>query len=212
MRRLPVYLLLDTSGSMMGEPIEAVRNGVDLLHATLIQDPYALETAYLSVITFDSEANQLTPLTELAEFQVPQLKVKGTTSFGNALSLAADCIEREVQKSTADTKGDWKPLVFIMTDGAPTDDWQKGLDRFRQVKCGNIIACAAGPHADTKILKQVAEVVVHLETADTAAIKVFFEWVSGSIANTSKKIDLTKSDADGPHDLPPPPKEISLVK
>ena len=47
MRRLPVYLLLDTSGSMMGEPIEAVKNGVEILVSSLRQDPYALETAHL---------------------------------------------------------------------------------------------------------------------------------------------------------------------
>ena len=53
MRRLPVYLLLDTSGSMHGEPIEAVKNGMQILLSTLRQDPYALETAYLSLIAFD---------------------------------------------------------------------------------------------------------------------------------------------------------------
>lgn len=61
MRRLPVYLLLDTSGSMYGEPIEAVKNGVQVLVSTLRQDPYALETAYLSIITFDSDARQVAP-------------------------------------------------------------------------------------------------------------------------------------------------------
>ena len=50
MRRLPVYLLLDTSGSMYGEPIEAVKNGVQTLISTLRSDPYALETAYISII------------------------------------------------------------------------------------------------------------------------------------------------------------------
>ena len=64
MRRLPVYLVLDVSGSMMGEPIEAVRNGMQILASTLRTDPYALETAYLSVITFDGEARQVAPLTE----------------------------------------------------------------------------------------------------------------------------------------------------
>ena len=59
MRRLPVYLLLDTSGSMMGEPIEAVKNGVDTLVSSLRQDPYALETAHLSIISFDTHAKQI---------------------------------------------------------------------------------------------------------------------------------------------------------
>ena len=69
MRRLPVYLLLDTSGSMFGEPIEAVKNGMQVLVSTLRSDPYALETAYLSIITFNSSAQQVTPLTELSAFQ-----------------------------------------------------------------------------------------------------------------------------------------------
>jgi uncharacterized protein YegL len=59
MRRLPVYLLLDTSGSMSGEPIESVKNGMQVLVSALRQDPYALETAYLSVITFDGTARQV---------------------------------------------------------------------------------------------------------------------------------------------------------
>ncbi|MDR9778019.1 VWA domain-containing protein, partial [Rhizobium hidalgonense] len=73
MRRLPVYLLLDTSGSMHGEAIEAVKNGVQILLSTLRQDPYALETAYLSIISFDTTAKQLVPLTELAAFQAPEI-------------------------------------------------------------------------------------------------------------------------------------------
>mgnify|MGYP001605993519 FL=1 len=104
MRRLPVYLLLDTSGSMSGEPIEAVKNGVQMLVAALRQDPYALETAYLSVITFDSNAKQVVPLTELAAFQPSELMASGSTSMGDALSLLANKIDTEVVKTTAETK------------------------------------------------------------------------------------------------------------
>ena len=88
MRRLPVYLVLDTSGSMSGEPIEAVKNGVQVLISTLRQDPYALETAFLSLITFDSDARQLVPLTDLSSFQMPELKAAGGTSLGAALQTA----------------------------------------------------------------------------------------------------------------------------
>lgn len=80
MRRLPVYLVIDTSGSMYGEPIEAVKNGIDLLVSSLRQDPHALETAYLSVITFDDKAQQVVPLTELADFQVPSIEAGGWDS------------------------------------------------------------------------------------------------------------------------------------
>ncbi len=211
MRRLPVYLVLDTSSSMNGEPIEAVKNGVQVLISTLRQDPYALETAYLSVITFDSTAQQLVPLTELGSFQQPNIKATGTTSLGGALSLLAQKIESEVGKTTADTKGDWKPLIFIMTDGSPTDDWQKGLAELKKVKTGVIVACAAGPGAETRILKQITEVVVQLDTADSATIKAFFKWVSASVSSGSQKIETGLGEAATLKDLPPPPPEVNLV-
>ncbi|KAA6313364.1 hypothetical protein EZS27_035851, partial [termite gut metagenome] len=109
MRRLPVYLVLDTSGSMTGEPIEAVKNGVQVLIASLRTDPYALETAFLSVITFDSSAKQIVPLTELSMFQMPNIQASGVTALGDALSLLANKIDTEITKTTAEVKGDWKP-------------------------------------------------------------------------------------------------------
>lgn len=211
MRRLPVYLLLDTSGSMSGEPIEAVKNGVQILVSTLRQDPYALETAFLSVITFDNSARQVIPLTELASFQVPVLQARGTTALGEALALLAERVGAEVVRTTADSKGDWKPLVFLMTDGSPTDDWKKGLDRLRQVRTGIVVACAAGQAADTNVLKQVTEVVVRLDTADSSTIGSFFKWVSASVSTGSQKVDSGQKEVAGLADLPPPPPEVNVV-
>ena len=211
MRRLPVYLVLDVSGSMHGEPIAAVRDGMQKAVSALRSDPYALETAYLSVIVFDEKARQLVPLTELMNFQPPNIEAGSTTSLGDALKVTKECIEREVKKTTSEEKGDWKPFIFIMTDGQPTDDWQKGLDEFRKIKTGMVIACAAGPQADTTILKQITEVVVTLDTADQNTIGAFFKWVSASISTSSKKVDLSKSESSEISELPPPPPEINLV-
>ena len=211
MRRLPVYLLLDTSGSMSGEPIEAVKNGVQVLVSTLRQDPYALETAYISVVTFDSTAQQIVPLTDLAAFQPPSISANGGTSLGAGLKLLAECIDREVARSTPEQKGDWKPLIFIMTDGGPTDQWQNGLAEFKKRKVGITVACAAGGAADASVLKQITEVVVMLDTADSATIKAFFKWVSASISTGSQKVENGGQEVGGLNELPPPPPEVNVV-
>lgn len=211
MRRLPVYLLLDCSGSMYGEPIEAVKNGVQVLVSTLRQDPYALETAYLSIITFDSNAKQVAPLTELSAFQQPNIQASGCTALGEALALLAQKADQEVTKTTMEKKGDWKPLVFIMTDGEPTDDLNKGLAEFKKRKWGMVVACAAGAGANTDTLKKITECVVSLDTADSATIKAFFKWVSASVSSGSMKVEETGAEATTLSELPPPPPEVNIV-
>ncbi len=211
MRRLPVYLLLDTSGSMSGEPIEAVKNGVQVMISSLRQNPQAIETAFISVITFDSVAQQIIPLTDLASFQMVDIKATGVTALGDALKLVSNKIDNEVAKTTMEQKGDWKPLVFIMTDGIPTDDWQSGLNEFKQRKTAFTVACAAGSGADTNILKQITENVVSLDTADSASIGKFFQWVTASIGVSSTKVEDSGKDVSGLNELPPPPAELNIV-
>ena len=210
-RRLPVYFLIDVSGSMNGEPIEAVRNGLSMAINALRGEPQALETAYISVITFDSNAKQLVPLTDLMSFQEPQLTATGTTALGHALSLLATKIDEEVKRSSSEVKGDWVPLCFLLTDGAPTDNWKKGLEDIKKRKV-KIIACAAGFDADTSILSQITESVVQLKTASKNDIKAFFEWVTASISTSSQKVDTGSEDTDtGLNELPPPPPALDVL-
>jgi uncharacterized protein YegL len=208
-RRLPIYLVLDCSGSMSGEPIEAVRQGVKALLADLRSDPQALETAFLSVITFDSGAKQVCPLTELMTFSEPNLDATGSTALGEAMKLLEQSIEREVKKTTPTQKGDWRPLVFLMTDGQPTDNWQGPADSVKSKKLGNIIACAAGAGATVEPLKRITEIVVKLDNLQPDTLKQFFKWVSDSIKTTSASVQQVA--ADGPINLPPPPQQIQIV-
>ena len=209
-RRLPVYLLLDCSGSMMGEPIEAVRQGVKALLSELKGDPQALETAYLSVITFDSQARQIVPLTELMTFKEPEISAGGATALGGALNVLMDCVNSEVRKSTETQKGDWRPLVFILTDGSPTDieTFREASQRVRNMKAANIIACAAGSNANTSYLKEITESVLMMNTLSAGDLAQFFAWVSGSIRTSSRTMDARPG---APIELPPPPQGFVVV-
>lgn len=211
MRKLPVYLLLDTSGSMFGEPIESVNNGLKTMVAALKQNPHALETAYLSVITFDSSAKQTMPMTEVATFVAPNLSASGCTALGEALELVRKCAERDVTPTTTEVKGDWKPLVFIMTDGEPTDDFEKGLAEFKKGKWGTVVCCAAGQHANKERLAKISEIIVSLDTTDSKTIEAFFKWVTASIQTASKKVEDNYGDLKGIGELPPPPSEVVVV-
>lgn len=92
----------------------------------------------------------------------------------------------------------------------PTDNYQKGLKELQKCKTGLIVACAAGQGVDTNVLRQLTEVVVQLDTADSSTIKAFFKWVSASISTGSQKVDGNK-EVGGLNELPPPPPELNVV-
>ncbi|CAL8477997.1 MULTISPECIES: VWA domain-containing protein [Caballeronia] len=209
-RRLPVYILLDTSGSMRGEPILSVNVGMQAMIGALRQDPFALESVHVSIITFDIEAREYLPLTPLDQVSLGEITAPdaGATFMGAALELLIERVDRDVKRTTAASKGDWRPLLFVMTDGSPSD-----LHAFRQAvpviksrNFGSIIACAAGPKAKQDVLRELTDRVVLLDTMDASAFSAFFQWVSASVSAGSSSAGMS-----GQVSLPPPPPEVQLV-
>jgi uncharacterized protein YegL len=198
-RRLPVYLLVDCSESMAGPAIESVSKGVGALVDQLRANPLALETAYLSVITFSRYARQDVPLTEVMSFQPPKLSVRPGTALGAALDLLVKCIGREVVKTTATTKGDYRPLVFLMTDGQPTDAWEAAADRIKAARnpsLANIYAIGCGPDVDAAVLKRLTDIVLLMPEVTPEKFKKFFVWLSASVQAASQRVE-SGGDAKG---------------
>ena len=100
MRRLPIYFLVDVSESMVGEPIQQVQEGMRMIVQELRTDPYALETAYISVIAFAGKAKSISPLTELYKFYPPTFPIGGGTSLGEALDFLMDDMDKSLVKTT----------------------------------------------------------------------------------------------------------------
>lgn len=190
MRRLPIYFLIDVSESMVGEPIEQVQQGMRTIIQELRVDPYALETVFVSIIVFAGKATTLSPLTELYKFYPPVFPVGGGTSLGAGLDYLMDSIDREVVRTTATTKGDWKPIVFLFTDGAPTDDCSAAFRRWNDRYRGhaNLVAISLGDSADTLALAQITEDVLILKDTDKESFSRFFKWVTASIKTTSVSV------------------------
>jgi uncharacterized protein YegL len=209
-RRLPVYLLLDTSGSMRGEPIEAVNTGISSMVSALRQDPHALESVFVSIITFDADANVVLPLTALDELQVPQIVApeSGPTHLGLALNTLGQRVRNELIRSTAEQKGDWAPFLFVMTDGKPSDiqAYEQECPKIRSIGFANIIGCVAGPKAKQDDLRPLCDHVVALDTMDSATFSSFFKWISSAISGGSRSMGATEAAP-----LPPAPPEIQLV-
>ena len=195
---------------MKGEPIESVKVGLSDMIAALRLDPYALETVCISIITFDREVHQILPLTELADLQVPDIVTpdSGLTFLGKALEILCERIEVEVQKGTAEQKGDWRPLLFILTDGKPSDiqDYENVIPNVRKENFASIVACAAGPKAKVEPLKKLTDQVFTLDTMDATSFKKFFVWVSDVIGVGGKSVGTTDS-----LELPGPPTEVNIV-
>ena len=165
MRRLPVYLVIDTSATMRGKPIEAVKNGLQIFIDALKQYSYAMEAAFLSIITFDSIAQQIVPLTELVSFSIPVFKTGGNVSMGAALKLVANKINVDVRQSA---------LVFILTNSEPTDDWQTGIAEFDKCQKRWVCVYPLGKTANKSILKQIKRSsIIELSNLDSIGESIF---------------------------------------
>lgn len=194
MRRLPIFLVVDVSESMVGENLYKLEEGIGAVVSTLRKDPYALETAYLSVIVFAGKAKTIIPLTELIAFHPPELPVGGGTALGAALVHLMNEIDRTVHSSTQDRKGDWRPIVFLLTDGAPTDDVSRAVERWNRSYRSrvNLVAVSIGGGADHGVLKRLTEEVMVFNDAAPDAFARFIRWISISIQSQSRSVSVGK--------------------
>lgn len=190
MRRLPVYFLVDVSESMVGEPIAQVEEGMRAIIQELRTDPYALETVFVGIIAFAGKPLSLSPLTELYKFYPPVFPIGGGTALGAALRALMREMDASVRKTTLEVKGDWKPLVFLFTDGVPTDRPESAIDEWNakyRRQC-NLIAISLGDNSDLYLLRQLTDNVLRLGNTTPESFRQFFKWVTASIKTTSVSV------------------------
>lgn len=190
MRRLPIFFVLDCSESMIGENQKKMNDGLQLIVNDVKKDPHALETAWISVIAFAGVAKTIVPLVESASFYPPRLPIGGGTSLSSALRELTRQIDTEVRKTTAESKGDWKPVAYLLTDGRPTDDVTSEIKRWKEQysRKVNLIAIGLGPSADLNVLRQLTEnVFLFTDTREGDFIQ-FIKWITASVSAHSRSV------------------------
>lgn len=212
MRRLPIFFVLDVSESMIGENLKKLEAGLSSIIGALRQDPHALETVYISVIAFAGKANTIVPLIDVASFYPPKLPIGGGTSLGAALFQLMAEIDKSVVKTTTDTKGDWRPIVYLLTDGKPTDNVNSAISKWlnEYAKKVTLVAVAIGKFADLAVLKRLTDHVFQLDNSNPDDFKKFIQWVTASVTTQSKS--LTDTPDDGAHLAKFDATVLSLIK
>ena len=206
MRRLPIYILINTSSSLCKGTLQNFKDSINLLIETLKEDPYALETVYVSIITFDSTITYLCSLSPLISFKMPSIKIgKQESSLGHTLLQLTKIIDNELIKNTYEQKGDWKPLIFIFTANDSVIDITEEVEELICHKCGRIIICTKTDSVNLGKYKKITEVILPIESLDKHIINSQFYWISESI-NTCERVNPYKSDIE----LPPPPNSIYI--
>ena len=190
MRRLPIFFVLDCSESMIGDNKKKLEETLEVVTHTLKQDPHALESVYPSVIAFAGVSKTIVPLVEIVSFYPPKLPVGSGTRLGLALEELMLQIDKHVVKTTSDRKGDWKPIIFLITDGKPTDQLDFILKKWEEnyKTKAQMIAVAIGRYADVNILKKITENVIIFENSQENDFKKFISWMTASIVTCSKSI------------------------
>ena len=210
MRRLPVYFLIDISESMVGEPIQLVEEGMATIINMLKEDPYALETVHISVLVFAGQAKTVAPLTELANFYPPRLPIGGGTALGNGLGQLMMELRRNLVPTTPARKGDWKPIVFLFTDGVPTDDATPAIQEWQRNwhTKANLVAVSFGTEADLGMLRQLTSHAYLFQNTTAHHYKEFFRWITASIKSSSQSVgqnshgfELAKTNSDVLHQI-----------
>jgi uncharacterized protein YegL len=152
--RCPCVLLLDTSGSMQGEPLEAMLEGLEAFRFDLAVDPLAARRVEVAVVTFDTEVKLVQDFTSPDRFEVPLLTAQGLTHMGGAIHQALDLVEARKETYRAYDVAYYRPWVFLVTDGEPQGEPE------------DVVAKAAFRVRQAEQRKQVAFFAVGVENAN----------------------------------------------
>ncbi len=187
--RCPCLLLLDTSGSMQGTPIAQLNQGLQTFKQELMSDSMATQRVEVGIITFG-------PVQIISHFQTadtfipPQLNSSGNTPMGEAIVTGLEMLEARKQTYKQAGISYYRPWIFLITDGGPTDNWQRAAQSVRagdnsDKKQFSFFAVGVDG-ADMNTLSQICSPNRPPMKLQGLSFRELFSWLSSSLSGVSR--------------------------
>lgn len=183
--RCPCVLVLDVSGSMSGQPIAQLNTGLRQFQQELSGDDLASKRVELAIVTF-GPVRVAQDFVTADQFTAPKLEVEGSTPMGEAILEALDLVKLRKQQYQANGVAYYRPWIFLITDGAPTDEWRTAAKAVQAAEKSKSLAFfpVGVDGADFEVLKQISpRTPIKLRGL---AFRELFQWLSNSLSSVSK--------------------------
>ena len=183
--RCPCLLLLDTSASMSGQRISELNEGLKAFAAQLIGDELAAKRVEIAVVSFGPVQVE-SDFSTAENFTPPTLQAHGVTPMGAAISTGLEMVEQRKQLFRQQGISYYRPWVFLITDGEPTDDWRNAAEHIRsgeEAKSFSFFAVGI-EDANMALLSQIStRAPLRLRGLEFVSL---FSWLSNSMSSVSR--------------------------
>jgi len=202
--RCPCILLLDTSKSMSGEPIKQLNEGVRALKQSLMADDFASKRVEIAVVTFGAKV-ETTSFTSPEKFDPPTFEADGSTPMGKAIRTSLQMLKDRKLVLRNNGMQILRPLIFLISDGAPTDRWVDipALIRDGEMNKSFMLTTIGVKDADFAVLNELMHKQGNGQRREALRLdglkfQELFQWLSASIRTASHGAPNSDPKFDSP--------------